>query len=464
MIRFHLAIIEGCMCLLFLTGCFPDTPDTPSSGTDFSDSNTHLVSGTSVEYVTANPAIYKPKQVAQWAQDKDLIKIRDHAWRLWGGITALTNQTYPSTGECTNQAKLATWDTWYSEAETFQRESTCIDNKSCREFHLPRQAGGAEVLSFNKYSREFLDWVNTNKFYDEQTFIDMNKSMTINNTPIIDRMINATPLPSATMLKPTFWVVKKNQPVMIPYWKGPHLDITGTLTAKRPVASTWTQFVLYDPTGKADPNKQYPVKILGPNGFEERMVKPDKVVTANDFYALPLTQSDVDYIKAGNIFTIGGLNTQDIEACDLALLVGMHVTSAEFKNWTWQTFWWSPFPDDNNQPTVKAPFTHFNVATAYYFDTPENKPHIAFNPYLETPIEGPIFMDPSDHGSRSNCMTCHHAAAYPTINRTANPANMLLGSYQSTGKITGDEQWFKGRVKTRFMWGMLMEAQMQGKR
>ena len=422
----------------------------------------HNIAGTSVNYVAADPAIYKPGQVADWAKNKDLKKIREHAWRLWGGITARTGQQYPSSGECAEKADLPVWDTWYGEAETFQRPATCLAGEHCRGFHLPRQAGGAQVLSFNKYSVEFLDWVDKNKFYDERTFIKINQQMDKDNTPVADRIIDAIPPDSATMLKPTFWVVPRDKPVMMPYWKGPHLDINGTLTPDHPVVSTWTRFVLYDPTGKADPNKAYPVKILGPNGFVNRMVKPDKIVDADDFYAVPLTEADVDYIKSGNIFTIGGVDVNDLKPCDLALLVGMHVTTAEFNNWTWQTFWWSPFPEDTNQPTVKAPFTHFNVATAYYFDDSNKQPQIAFNPYLEPPIEGPIFMNPQDHGSHSNCMTCHHAAAYPTTNRSSNPANMLLGNYQATGTITGGEQWFKGRVKTRFMWGMLMEAQMQG--
>ena len=474
MVKLNLVLLCGLVCVFQLSACSPiDTESEKAKDTGSSTYakssyakllNTHLISGVDVNYVAANQSIYQPDKVSSWASNKDLSKIREHAWRLWGGLTAKTEQKYPLASECETQTNLTTWDTWYSEAETFQRSSKCGAGESCREFHLPRQAGGKEVLSFNKYSEEFLTWVDENRFYDELTFININKEMDKNNTPTKDRIISATPPTSATMLKPTFWVVKNDVPVMIPYWKGPHLDINGSLTPNRPVASTWTNFVLFDPTGKADPDKEYPVKILGPDGFVQKKLKPDKVVNANDFYALPLTQSDVDYIKAGNIFTIGGLNTEEIKKCDLALQVGMHVTTAEFDNWTWQTFWWAPFPEDTNQPTVKAPFTNFNVATAYFFEDKNNDPFIAFNPYLETPIEGPIFMNPKDHGSHSNCMTCHHAAAYPTTNRASNPANLLLGSYQSIGVITGSEQWFQDRVKTRFMWGMLMEAQMQGKR
>lgn len=480
MIRLKPSVLAPFFMLMVLYGCdgnvaedkpsvdsanMVNTANVAPSSIDYTSAmQLHQMAGVEINYVAPPPDIYQPTKVPEWAKERDLKSIREHAWRIWGGITERTGQAYPAKSECVAQADLAVWDTWYSEAETFQRETKCEDGQACREFHIPRQTGGTEVLSFNKYSQEFLTWVDQNAFYDESTFIEMNKEMTKNNTPTKDRIIGAIPPDSATMLKPTFWVVKSDEPAMMPYWEGPHLDINGTLNPDRPVVSTWTSFVLFDPTGEADPNKKYPVEILGPNGIEKHMVKPKKVVNAADFYAVPLTQSDVDYIKNGNIFTIGGLAPDQLAPCDLALLVGMHVTTAEFDNWTWQTFWWSPFPEDSNQPTVKPPFTHFNVATAYYFDDAAGNPHIAFNPYLEPPIEGPIFMNPSDHGSHSNCMTCHHAAAYPTPNRSANPGEMLQGAYKATGEITGAEQWFGDRVKTRFMWGMLMEAQMQGKR
>ena len=36
----------------------------------------------------------------------------------------------------------------------------------------------------------------------------------------------------------------------------------------------------------------------------------------------------------------------DVEPGDDAVLVAMHVAGREIARWTWQTFWWSPTPDD----------------------------------------------------------------------------------------------------------------------
>ena len=145
---------------------------------------------------------------------------------------------------------------------------------------------------------------------------------------------------------------------MIPYWKGPLSPVStdNSTTPRHPVVQTWKNFVLYDPTGKEDPTQARPVTIYGLDGPEVKMVVPDKVVTLDEFYSIPLTEGDVEYIQGANIFTIGGVKTSQIQPCDVAVLVGMHISTAEVTNWVWQTMYWNPFPSDNNQPTVTGPF------------------------------------------------------------------------------------------------------------
>ncbi len=404
---------------------------------------------------------------------KNLTEIRKHGWGLWGALTGLTNETYtPGQRACGVSKKLATFDTWYGEEEIFRTPIFCPDGKPCgvgkipsHYWHTPRQAGGAQVLSFNKYSTEFVDWVDKNQLYDPATLTRWSKQLTQEAVPTKERTVDrfaAPPQPVATMLKPTFWVLKKDQPMMVPYWVGPLSPVSeeNSETPRHPVAQTWKNFVLYDPTGKADPTKAREVTIYGLSGPEKRMVVPKKVVTQKDFYALPLTAEDVAFIQGANIFTIGGVKVSEIQPCDIAVLVGMHVTTAEVRNWTWQTFYWSPFPSDSSQPTVDGPFKNFDMATAYFFDGSNGEPHIAYNPYLEPPITGPTFMNPiTMYGADSNCMTCHHSAAFPTLNGSSNPGAMLQGSYVANGPITGSEQWFNNRIQTTFMWGLVMSMQ-----
>jgi hypothetical protein len=59
-------------------------------------------------------------------------------------------------------------------------------------------------------------------------------------------------------------------------------------------------------------------------------------------------------------------------------------------------------------------------------------------------------------------MSCHHAAAFPTLNNSPSFADMLSGSYYSKGIVTGTEPWFQNRIKTQFMWGEVMQNQGVG--
>lgn len=471
-------IPAAALCMLAIAAC-SDAGDMPSGNdTGNTDDNSDTATDWRPVYQGPDHSNYATTPSEQQALQaeidaKDLSAVRAHGWKLWGALTDMTSEEYvPGKQACGVSQNLAAFDTWYGEEEIFRTPIFCPDGKPCGEgsipshyWHTPRQAGGAQVLSFNKYSTEFVDWVDDNQLYDPATLDGWNKQLNADGTPNVDRTVDHfidPPQPVSTMLKPTFWVLKKDEPMMIPYWYGPLNPVSpaNSDTPRHPTAVTWKNFVLYDPTGKADPTAPREVTIYGLEGPEKHMVVPKKVVTADEFYALPLTAEDVKFIQGANIFTIGGVDVTEIEPCDIAVLVGMHVTTAEVKNWTWQTFYWNPFPSDTSQPTVEGPFRNFDMATAYYFDGSDGEPHIAYNPYLEPPITGPTFMNPMTmYGADSNCMSCHHAAGYPTINGTTNPGTMLQGSYFAKGPVTGSEQWFNNRIQTTFMWGLVMSMQ-----
>jgi hypothetical protein len=112
-----------------------------------------------------------------------------------------------------------------------------------------------------------------------------------------------------------------------------------------------------------------------------------------------------------------------IKAGNLALLVAMHVTGKEIVEWTWQTYWWSPTPDDSmgfDRPsTIRAPWDNYQMNTAYQMVTParsegKGTPRIAFNPYLETSLcsDQPSCVNAAWYGPTTNCMSCHRMAAW----------------------------------------------------
>jgi len=439
------------------------------------------VNAQGVRYVPVNPSMYVPSEtIGKWSETFDDKAIEDHGWQIWAALTADSGQQY-------NGVELPVWDTWFSEFEVFCTDprgvpvstDPCADSSATgeqksRPFHIPRQVNTrASVVSFNKYNLDFKQFVQENKYYQKQTLEQLNASFAP-DTPLQDRRIK-TPPRTGIMLKPTFWIIKADTPTPMPIWQGPALDIAGTLQPKRPTDLTWTNMVLVDPTGKADNSQPITRTLVSETGTQQVTTPAGsyKVVPLSSFYVVPLSDEDVLFLKGGNAFQIGGLhselggiNLNDWKPGDklLALLVGMHVTTAEWDDfWTWQTFWWTPTPETTGHPGVGGPWANFNMASAYYMIGKNGQPHIAFNPHLETPIEGNIFMNPTERGSHSNCMTCHRVAAFPSVSNDPNPNNMTLRSYLGTGDIKRDNPvWFKNRVQTMNMWTMVLETMPQG--
>jgi len=435
-----------------------------------------LINSMGVTYVDAPFADYRvsadEKQAEvifqRWFDDRMDAQIEQHGWKLFSTITKPSGQYLALNAQGgrsvvdepgPGRVSIPTWDTWFGETEVFDPTKVV---PGTMQLHPPGQAGGAEVTTFNKYNRAFLEFVHDKKYNDVRTLIALNEKFQADDTPLIERFIDPPPL-EGIMLKPTYWAVKKGQVTPLSYWKGPGLTIDGTTSPKKPTDVTWKQIVLVNDTGK--PVALDPVKfsVTTETGGEEQLsLTPLRAVTPDDFYAIPLSAEDIAWIqKPGAVFQFGGISPDDLEVGDLALLVGMHITSVEWSKWTWQTVWWSPLEPGKGKPGIVSPWLNYDMALAYYYDKADGSPHIAFNPHLEPPITGPIFQNPTQFGAHSNCMSCHHAAAFPTVNKDPNPANMLLGSYIATGPISGTEQFFKDRTKTHFMWGLVLGTQSQ---
>jgi hypothetical protein len=99
------------------------------------------------------------------------------------------------------------------------------------------------------------------------------------------------------------------------------------------------------------------------------------------------------------------------EVGDYLVLTAMHVTTKEIPHWTFQTFWWTPYPDAppfgaDRVPQVRGVFRNYAMCNAWNEDLPVTAtggPHICFNPYLEavsgTTNMGEVFN--AGHVSRS---------------------------------------------------------------
>lgn len=168
-----------------------------------------------INYVPANPAAYLPGATIQgWADNFQDDSIRQHSFQLWAAITARTGQIYSVTDSAgiTTSADLAVFDTWFDEFEMFDSPPTsCAPPGNCkqaRHYHRARQtvgsggSGGAEVISFNKYSLEFKNYVEQYHYNQKDVLIALNNKFIQDNTPLEKRITENSPAFRSTYVVP----------------------------------------------------------------------------------------------------------------------------------------------------------------------------------------------------------------------------------------------------------------------
>ena len=164
---------------------------------------------------------------------------------------------------------------------------------------------------------------------------------------------------------------------------------------------------------------------------------------------------------------------QSPEIGDYIALMAIHTTTKGIDNWTFQTFWWTPFPDvgphaDFRPDSVRGVWRNYQMCTAWDMETPrepDGSPHICFNPYLESDL-GPTqpyqvgsqtFPPDPMAGHRSNCQTCHARAAWPSV--STDPFSANYGRIFNTGYLAPNDPYYAGLVKTDFLWSLIFHSQ-----
>lgn len=386
----------------------------------------------------------------------DTAAIRGHAWALWAAVTAMT-------GETANGHPLPVYETWLTRFELFDRGGIAAEpraagarDEGARGLHQPAQfnhdalaatgaslGSAASTVASVRYNSEAVEHIRRYRYNDSTVLRALNDSFP-SSTPVGDRNIVAFPR-GAAVVKAAYWMIKRTGLTIMPYWAG----ASASTNAAEPSPDTWTQWVAVDPTGRQ----------AGDTISVTRQGKSHRVpvVGLDKFYAFPMDSDEVNAVKLtlkGNqalaIDMDGAVSPDSVAVGDYAALIAMHVVTREIRPWTWQTFWWTPDPARNplasDAPaTVRGPFRNFAMSAAYYAVVPAGpaagREHVSFNPYLET--EMPM-------GVRSNCMSCHHTAAWPT------------NEYVFTGKVRPDDaRLFAGKLKLDFLWSIQLGDSLQ---
>lgn len=381
--------------------------------------------------------------------------MRRHAWNVWAGLTA-------GSGEFFEGEELPIWETWFTPDDLYSTDPIACEAPDAprpfrRRFEPPRQVGdfsagqpAAAVIGFNRYDLEVTQNVCANSYNSSAALDALNASFTT-STPIAAREIQNF-VPTAVALKPVFALVKGSGLTTISYWAGAE----ASSCPSEPQPSTWNRCVAIAAPGVQAPATtevqcQYAADCdaanATPPGPLTTTTQTVPVLSIDHFYHFTLTADELsqvqDLLNGGGAFYTNGLTP---EVGDQLVLVAMHVTTKEQSNWTWQTFWWSPYPDeppggDFRTSNVKDEWRNYQMCTAYSMleTTGPNagQPVVCFNPYLETNL-GP-------QGKESNCMTCHQMAAWPNFST----------QYMFNGRISPDDaELFDCNTKLDFLWSI----------
>ena len=393
-------------------------------------------------YMPAPPVRTYPSSQAtiqRWIDADDSVRIRRHAWDIWESITHSTLFNQPI------------WQTWYSGYELFE-DSTNETRAKARGVHglvqferrviprgrraprLPRSPDGIpfdlaeRTFAFNRFTQSAAQFIWKNRLNQGNTLRDTLNALVANGTPIASQQVLTSPDStdaSQFVIKTVFQFVSGTELTAVPYWAGD--DTTFVYDTLNPVPSRWRQAVALDPLNKY---KSGDSVLMVVNNEPPRKLR---VAHLDEFYSIKITPADsVHFSHFGPINGdfIGVANDTSAQAVYMAmrpgnigLLMAMHVTGKEIPNWTWQSFWWANNPNNtyygHDRPvSIKTPWNHYNMTAGYAMTHANGSRLIAFNPYLETSLEGKI---PDTVATRSdslswtgvitNCMACHRRAA-----------------------------------------------------
>jgi hypothetical protein len=169
---------------------------------------------------------------------------------------------------------------------------------------------------------------------------------------------------------------------------------------------------------------------------------------------------------------------------DPAVLVALHVAGREMTRWTWQTFWWTPRPEDPSPPSspdiaalrpdqLQGPARNYAMALGYDMSSPGQPvtggrntglSSYVYNPWLEARF-GPADLPdsqpgrdpagqvaPNDCGVESNCMSCHSRANY-------NPRRLATAPrYAGARYVDLADPQFAGTLQLDFLWTLAEDA------
>jgi hypothetical protein len=269
---------------------------------------------------------------------------------------------------------------------------------------------------------------------------------------------------SSIVLKPMFWPVKKGGFTALPVWDWdahkPGSPADGKYAGYE-IQSLWNRAVAITdlPNPTPPPKIEYlhgvydstGTNLIGPVTYNNTtQISPPafQVVSVNDFYHRQLNQAELRELSTCDRALLDAsaywAYNRAFEPGDYVVLVAMHIMTKEQQDWTFQSLWYHPDADKpgkcrycQSRPTnlTDKTFQHYLLTTTYgttqksgnknYYAPPNTQSGaaiwpVAYNPYIELAASHPI---------TTNCMNCHHRAAWPPLASQGKPDEGRASSY-----------------------------------
>ena len=436
-----------------------------------------------------------------WLANMDTTSITKHGWGIWAGLTSKSG--YQSSGE--DMYVFETWDSPSDLQDSLKHMKAVNDDTTNhrKTLHRPNQfehaannalkialsTGNTKAITVSKVKVPRCDSPqNAIGSYDSTLLVtvayDIPAASHILGQTLYDsttlksmydkKMTDIPEFPDSSIaIKPTYQVIPASRLVngLFPFrvYCGPNNCDSGYSQ------NQWPGLVYVNTTLASDNATGIDMGKDGAN--------PSNTYSLNSFIHYTLSKRDAEGINKANSGNPGALA---VHAGDIAIMVGMHVTTKEIKRWTWQTYWWTP--DANNPPSPSSAFiaglrpkeitgapAHYAMAIAYSFTWP-NQPYsggndsgvsqIAFNPFLEAgfgwrgtnatfykagKVVGKTSTVYNRVGCQTGCMSCHALATFnPSLPLNHQNNNYIPDTY--IDMVTDSN--FRGAIKLDFLWSI----------
>ena len=297
-------------------------------------------------------------------------------------------------------------------------------------------------------------WIRQQQLYDYATLNALQPK-----PPVLQTAIPAMP-PGSIALKPMMWPVKATGYTALPVWDDQAAD-NNRYTGFE-VQAQWPRAVAV--TTAAGGPATVPVTYLNGVWEGDAKGKPIRLLPQNSYRNAPTVGIDRFYHYQPQLASMNPCDRAILDASanyaygrnfeqgDQLVLIAMHIMTKEQPSWTFQSLWWSDRPDQGPYaadrpalPGAQGPWRQYLMTSTYGWPAVPGGSTwpVAYNPYIELAADHPI---------RTNCMNCHHRAAWPETG----DSYLTKSGYPTALDVfsQGNPGIFNGKLKVDSLWSI----------